>query len=34
LVVDDLWAVAPGDYRARPPDLDHPEFLLLAHRPG
>ncbi len=33
LVVDDCWSVTPGDYRARPPDLDHPELLLLAHRP-
>jgi SAM-dependent methyltransferase len=24
-----LWSVGPGDYRARPPDLDHPEFLLV-----
>ena len=28
--VDDIWSVSPGDYRARPPDLDHHEFLLLA----
>jgi SAM-dependent methyltransferase len=33
LVVDDLWSVTPGAYRRSPPDLDHPEFLLLAHRP-
>lgn len=32
LVVDDCWSVTPGDYRARPPDLEHPELLLLAHR--
>jgi SAM-dependent methyltransferase len=30
LAVDALWSVAPGDYAARPPDLDHPEWLLLA----
>lgn len=24
-----LWSVAPGDYATRPPDIDHPEFLLL-----
>ncbi len=30
--VDDLFSVTPGDYARRPPDLDHPEFLLLAHR--
>ncbi len=28
-----LWAVEPGDYARRPPDLDHPEFLVLARRP-
>jgi SAM-dependent methyltransferase len=27
---DHVWSVTPGDYAARPPDLDHPEFLLLA----
>ena len=29
LVVEGLWSVAPGDYAARPPDLDHPEWLLV-----
>lgn len=33
LVVDHLWSVTPGAYDGRPPDLDHPEFLLVAHRP-
>ncbi len=33
LAVDAIWSVTPGAYRADPPDLDHPEFLLLAHRP-
>ena len=33
LVVRDLWSVTPGDYARRPPDLDHPEFLLVAQRP-
>jgi SAM-dependent methyltransferase len=32
LVVDDLWSVTPGAYRRSPPDLDHPEFLFVAHR--
>ena len=32
LRVDHLWAVTPGSYVADPPDLDHPEFLLLASR--
>jgi SAM-dependent methyltransferase len=27
-----VWGVAPGDYAERPPDLDRPEFLLLARR--
>ncbi len=31
---EDVWSVAPGDYAARPPDIDHPEFLLLATRPA
>jgi hypothetical protein len=33
LVVDGLWSVGPGDYAARPPDVDHPEWLLVASRP-
>jgi hypothetical protein len=33
LVVDGLWSVTPGRYAAEPPDLDQPEFLLVAHRP-
>jgi SAM-dependent methyltransferase len=27
-----IWSVTPGDYAARPPDIDHPEFLLVATR--
>jgi SAM-dependent methyltransferase len=30
LDVTGLWSVSPGDYARRPPDLDHPEFLLTA----
>jgi SAM-dependent methyltransferase len=30
LDVTGLWSVAPGAYAARPPDLEHPEFLLTA----
>jgi SAM-dependent methyltransferase len=30
LQIEGLWSVAPGDYASRPPDLDHPEFLLVA----
>ncbi len=33
LHVDHLWSVTPGDYARRPPDLDHPEFLLVATKP-
>ncbi|MDA8047953.1 MAG: methyltransferase domain-containing protein [Actinomycetota bacterium] len=29
LGVEGLWSVNPGDYVARPPDLDHAEFLLV-----
>jgi SAM-dependent methyltransferase len=34
LVADHLWGVDPGSYGRREPDLDHPELLLVAHRPG
>ena len=34
LSVDAIHAVTPGDYAARPPDLDHPEWLVLATRPA
>ena len=27
-----IWSVTPGDYAARPPDIEHPEFLLVAAR--
>ena len=29
-----LWSVAPGAYRADPPSIDSPEFLLVAEKPG
>jgi SAM-dependent methyltransferase len=29
-----LWSVTPGAYAPNPPDLEHPEFLLIADRPG
>jgi SAM-dependent methyltransferase len=32
LTVDHVWAVTPGAYAPNPPDLDHPEFLVLATR--
>lgn len=28
-----IWAVEPGRYGVRPPDLEHPELLLVARRP-
>ena len=28
-----LWAVTPGKYAQRPPDLEHPEFLLVGEVP-
>jgi SAM-dependent methyltransferase len=31
-VVDALWSVAPGDYGRHPPDLDHPEWLVVFRR--
>ena len=34
LVPEEVWAVEPGDFARRPPDADHPEFLLLARRPS
>jgi SAM-dependent methyltransferase len=33
LEVLDLWSVSHGDSARRPPDLEHPEFLLVASRP-
>jgi SAM-dependent methyltransferase len=33
LLVRDLWSVTPGEYARRAPDLDHPEFLMVAVRP-
>ena len=32
LDVDAIWSTSPGAYARNPPDLDHPEFLVLAHR--
>lgn len=29
-----LWSVGPGDFARRPPDLDHPEMLVVAGVPG
>jgi SAM-dependent methyltransferase len=32
LTVRRLWSVTPGAYADRAPDLDHPEYLMLAQR--
>jgi len=32
LELEHLYAVTPGAYAARPPDLDHPELLVIARR--
>ena len=34
LEVEHLWSTSPGRYATNPPDLDHPEFLVLARRPA
>jgi hypothetical protein len=33
LVPDAVYSVSPGDYARRKPDLEHPEFMLVAHKP-
>jgi SAM-dependent methyltransferase len=33
LVPEHVWSVEPGDYARRTPDIDHPEFLLVARKP-
>jgi SAM-dependent methyltransferase len=33
LEVEAIWAVEPGDYARRPPDIDHAELLLVARKP-
>ncbi len=32
LITEALWSVTPGAYAANPPDLEHPEYLLVARR--
>lgn len=34
LVPEHVWAVEPGRYARRPPDIDHAEHLLVARRPA
>jgi SAM-dependent methyltransferase len=33
LQVNAVWSVTPGEYAKRPPEIDRPEFLLVATRP-
>lgn len=33
LVPEHVWSVEPGDFARRRPDLEHPEFMLVARRP-
>lgn len=33
LHVDHVWSVTPGAYRPDPPDVEHPEFLVVASKP-
>lgn len=33
LEVEAVWSVTPGEYAARVPEIDRPEFLLVARRP-
>jgi hypothetical protein len=32
LEVEQLWSVTPGAYAPTPPDLDHPEWLLVGRK--
>jgi len=34
LEVRHLWSVTPGEYARRPPDLEQPEFLVVASKPS
>ncbi|HET7481674.1 MAG TPA: class I SAM-dependent methyltransferase [Actinomycetota bacterium] len=33
LVPESIWSVEPGSFARRAPDLEHPEFMMLARRP-
>ena len=33
LVPEAIWSVEPGDFARREPDIDHPEFMLVARKP-
>ncbi len=32
--VEAIWSVTPGEYAMNPPDLDHPEFLVVLRKPA
>ena len=34
LHVEHVWSVTPGAYDRTPPDIDHPEFLVIARKPA
>ncbi|MGH2820941.1 MAG: class I SAM-dependent methyltransferase [Actinomycetota bacterium] len=34
LVPEAIWSVEPGDFARRAPEVDRPEFLLVARKPG
>jgi SAM-dependent methyltransferase len=34
LVPEVVYSVSPGDFERREPDLEHPEFMLAARKPG
>lgn len=33
LVPEHIWSVEPGNFARRAPDLEHPEFLMVARKP-
>lgn len=33
LIPEHIWSVSPGDFSRRAPDLEHPEFMLVARKP-
>ena len=33
LIPEHVWSVEPGSFAKTPPDLDHPELMLVARRP-
>jgi len=34
LVPEHVWSVEPGNFSRREPDLEHPEFMLVARKPA